>query len=114
MELDTMQNFLELMTLSLASIIRKINRKGVELNNYKLFFKNYINHTCNNHIDLHLCEKKDERIMLPTSLGKQVVEWYHINLQHPGINRTLATITHQFVCKRLDNIVRDIIKKCEG
>ena len=33
MEPDTMRYFLELKTMSLDSIIRKVNRKGVEMNN---------------------------------------------------------------------------------
>ena len=45
MELHTMRKFLELMTMSLASFIRKVNRKGVQMNNYNLFLKNFINHT---------------------------------------------------------------------
>ena len=58
MELDTMRQFLELITMSLASFIRKVNRKGVEINNYQLFLMDFINHTCINHIDIHFFVKK--------------------------------------------------------
>ena len=52
-----MRNFLELMTMSLASFKRKVNEKGVEMNNNQLFLNNFINHTCINHIFIPFCEK---------------------------------------------------------
>jgi hypothetical protein len=37
-----------------------------------------------------LCFK--DKIVVPTSLTKQIIQWYHYLLCHPGINRTEETI----------------------
>jgi len=37
-----------------------------------------------------ICHKN--KIVVPTKLRKKVMEWYHLILLHPGINRTEETI----------------------
>jgi hypothetical protein len=39
---------------------------------------------------------RNERIVIPTSLQKRIVRWYHHILCHPGESRTEATIAQHF------------------
>ncbi len=41
-----------------------------------------------------LCFK--DKIVIPTSLTKQIIQWYHYLLCHPSINRTEETIGQHF------------------
>ena len=52
------------------------------------------------------------RIVLPESLVTDVIDWYHIYLQHPGITRTLATINTIFYAPKLMNRVQERIGRC--
>ena len=54
-----------------------------------------------------LCYK--DRIMIPQGLQKQVVQWYHHTLCHPGINQTEDTISQHFYQKNMrDHITHDM------
>ena len=37
-----------------------------------------------------------QKIVIPQSLQKRVVDWYHLHLCHPGTTRTEATIRQHF------------------
>ena len=41
-----------------------------------------------------VCHK--DKIVVPPKLQSQIVEWYHLYLGHPGINRTEETIRQHF------------------
>ena len=41
-----------------------------------------------------ICHKG--KIVVPTVLQPQIVEWYHLYLGHPGINQTEETIRQHF------------------
>ena len=56
---------------------------------------------------------RDDRIVLPSSLQKRCVRWYHEMLCHPGETRTEQTIRQHFFWKNLRKDVEDICKKCE-
>ena len=55
---------------------------------------------------------QDEKIYIPNSLQTRIVEWYHEQLCHPGINRTEETIRQHFTWKNLRQTVKDICSKC--
>jgi len=58
-------------------------------------------------VSLHVF--KDERIVMPKTLQKRTVTWYHDTMLHPGQTRTEATIAQHFYWKGLRN---DVIRHC--
>jgi len=57
---------------------------------------------------VHLLCFKD-RIVVPTSLRKRIIQWYHYLLCHPGINRTEETIGRHFYWPKMrDQITNDV------
>ena len=73
-QLDTMRKFLDLITMRLASFIRKVNRKGLELNNYQLFFKEFHQSRMMMMMIMFrsviVCEDSDQLIKLIATQGK--------------------------------------------
>jgi hypothetical protein len=55
---------------------------------------------------------KNGKIVIPQSLQKRVVDWYHTMLCHPGVNRLEDTIRQHFTWQSLSNHVKDACKKC--
>jgi Integrase zinc binding domain len=51
------------------------------------------------------------KIVVPQSLQKQVIKWYHNTLLHPRINRTTKGINQHFHWK---NLMSNIKKHCEA
>ena len=56
---------------------------------------------------------KNFRIVTPKQLEKQVVEWHHNALCHPGETRTELNIAQHFYWKNLRKIVHEICTKCK-
>ena len=52
-------------------------------------------HGAGNTWDL-ICQGKEHRIIVPNTLKRKVLEWYHITLVHPGRDRTEKTISQHF------------------
>ena len=53
-----------------------------------------------------------DKIVIPDSLKMKVLEWYHIQLVHPGRDRTLKTISQHFYWKGMHKDVEQYCKKC--
>ena len=52
-----------------------------------------------------MCYK--DKIVVPKQLHKHVIDWYHVTLCHPGINRTEESIgQHLFWPKMRDQITK--------
>ena len=54
----------------------------------------------------------NDRIVVPETLQKQLVEWYHHTLCHPGETRTELTISQHFYWKNLRKTVHSVCSKC--
>ena len=54
-----------------------------------------------------------DKICVPQTLQKQMVQWYHEMLCHPGSTRTEATIAQEFYWNNLKQTVRNICSKCD-
>ena len=54
----------------------------------------------------------NDKIVVPKSLQSKIVNWYHVNLCHPGQTRTEATIRQHFTWSNLRNDVEQVCKKC--
>ena len=52
------------------------------------------------------------KIVIPKTLQKQVTQWYHTQLCHPGETRTEQTIRMNFTWKGLRETVHNICSKC--
>ena len=52
------------------------------------------------------------KIVIPHTIQRRCVEWYHVNLCHPGENRTEQTIRQHFYWKNMRKDVEDICQKC--
>ena len=57
-----------------------------------------------------ICYKN--KIVIPESLQKAIVTWYHLQLCHPGETRTEQTIRQHFWFKNLRELVQQVCKKC--
>ena len=55
---------------------------------------------------------KDGKIVLPKTLQRHAVQWYHDQLCHPGEKRTENTIRQHFTFNNLTEMVKDMCKKC--
>ena len=55
---------------------------------------------------------REDKIVLPTSLQKRCVKWYHEMLCHPGETRTEQTIRQHFYWKNIRGDVERICKSC--
>jgi hypothetical protein len=55
---------------------------------------------------------REGKIVLPKSLTKRAVEWYHNNLCHPGETRTELTIGQHYCFPGMRNLVKAVCSKC--
>ena len=55
---------------------------------------------------------REDKIVLPTSMQRKAVEWYHQILCHPGETRTELTMGQHFCWKGMRNTVQDVCKRC--
>jgi len=53
-----------------------------------------------------------DKIIVPTSLQKPIVEWYHTLLCHPGETRMENTVSQHLTWKGLRKTVHDVCTKC--
>lgn len=53
-----------------------------------------------------------DRIVVPRTLQKRIMEWYHIMLMHPGVTRTEQTIQQNFTWPNLHKDVERLVKTC--
>ena len=52
------------------------------------------------------------KIIIPATLVKPIINWYHVNLNHPGSTRTFETINAHFTCKHLQKFVNQHVSQC--
>ena len=57
---------------------------------------------------------RNRKIVIPKQLEKQVVEWYHNALCHPGETRTELSISQHFYWKNLRKTVHEVCTKCKA
>ena len=55
---------------------------------------------------------RDGKIVIPKALQNRIVDWYHLTLCHPGVNRTEETIRQHFWWKGLRTTVQNKLRKC--
>ena len=56
---------------------------------------------------------RNEKIVIPETLQRRVVTWYHNILCHSGETRTEQTLKQQFWWPNLRNDVHDVCSKCD-
>ena len=58
-------------------------------------------------------ESADEyKMYIPSLLRRDILQWYHLNLQHPGIERMYVTIKQNFMWPGLKKDVTKLVKTC--
>ena len=57
---------------------------------------------------------KQGKIVMPKSLQKRCVDWYHHSLCHPGMTRTEQTIRQHFTWKNLRGEVKKTVKSAKS
>jgi transposase InsO family protein len=57
-----------------------------------------------------LCFK--EKMVIPPSLQKRIIDWYHSYLGHPGINRTEETISQHLWWPKMRDQITTAVKVC--
>ena len=55
----------------------------------------------------------NDKIVVPRTLRKRLINWYHTTLMHPGINRTERTIGMHSTWPKLHDDVEKICKHCK-
>jgi hypothetical protein len=58
---------------------------------------------------VYLCDK----IVVPQSLQRQIVDWYHTMLAHPGKTRTIKTIEQHFHWQTLSCNIKQFVQTCQ-
>ena len=58
-------------------------------------------------------EESEYKIYMPAVLRKDVLQWYHVNLQHPGIERIFLTIKQNFLWPGLKKNVTKLVQTCQ-
>ena len=53
-----------------------------------------------------------DKIVVPNELQRQVIEWYHTNLVHPGINRTEETIEQHLWWPKMREHITNYVRIC--
>ena len=56
---------------------------------------------------------KENKIVVPATLQKRCINWYHLSLCHPGAARTEQTIRQHFTWKNLQQDVKNACKSCK-
>jgi len=54
-----------------------------------------------------------DKIVVPQSLQRQIVDWYHTMLAHPGETRTIKTIEQHFHWQTLSRDVKQFVQTCQ-
>ena len=54
----------------------------------------------------------NDKIYVPKSIRTRLIDWYHSNLQHPGIDRTEKTIRMHFVWPGMPRDIEQFVKTC--
>ena len=54
----------------------------------------------------------NKKIVVPQPLQRRLVDWYHLQLCHPGLTRTEASIRQHFYWKNLRGTVKSIVTAC--
>ena len=54
-----------------------------------------------------------DKIVVPQSLQRQIVDWYHTMLAHPGKTRTIKTIEQHFHWQTLSRDVKQFVQTCQ-
>eukprot|EP00804_Cyclotella_cryptica_P025555 CCRYP_002815-RC/>CCRYP_002815-RC protein AED:0.24 eAED:0.24 QI:0/0.6/0.66/0.83/0.8/0.66/6/115/854 len=54
----------------------------------------------------------DGKVMVPATLQHRIIDWYHINLRHPGSTRTLNSIVQNFYWKGMRSQIKEYIRTC--
>ncbi len=56
----------------------------------------------------------DGKVWVPKAMQERIIEWYHCNLQHTGINRTVNLISQVFDWKGLRPMVEKYVNSCDS
>ena len=54
----------------------------------------------------------NDKIVVPKKLQDHVIDWYHITLCHPGINRTEETIAHHLFWPKMRSQITNYVQTC--
>jgi hypothetical protein len=54
-----------------------------------------------------------DKVVVPQSLQRQIVDWYHTMLAHPGKTRTIKTIEQHFHWQTLSCDIKQFIQTCQ-
>ena len=71
----------------------------------------------NNEVKLQLYKKDEENkrwlIYIPEAMSEDLIDWFHMNLLHPGESRLTQTICQKFYVRSIDKKVKQYVKTCK-
>ena len=56
---------------------------------------------------------KKTRIIVPQSMTRRLIQWYHTMLVHPGAERLHNTLRQHYTWKNMQQEIREFVKKCQ-
>jgi len=61
----------------------------------KQFFPVYSAHATEDHFGIFMCSKvlRNDKIFVPATLTRPIMDWYHNNLIHPDTDRLFSTVS---------------------
>ena len=97
--------------LSYKTIMRHQQEDRDLLNNVRTD-KNYVikDFTAAKRVRKLIC--LNNKIVVPKTLQKHIVQWYHVQLCHPGMTRTELTIRQHFTWGGLSTTVKNVCASC--
>ena len=60
-----------------------------------------------------MAKQGKKKVMVPKKLQNPIIQWYHVNLRHPGQTRTLLTIQKHFDWLGVNNETKNFVKAYE-
>jgi Integrase zinc binding domain len=65
------------------------------------------------HIDGTPIIYRKREIVVGSDLFQEILDWYHVNLNHPGQDRTYKTISATFYTKNMEAQIRTYVNTCQ-
>jgi putative transposase len=57
---------------------------------------------------------RGQRIIVPATLTRRLMEWYHTTLVHPGVNRLYNTLRQHYTWPHMLTQIKNYIKRCKA
>lgn len=92
----------------------RIAQQNDEILQRRITSRRYDNNINTVTLDGNIVYTFNGKVWVPKELQRRIVTWYHENLQHAGVTRTLNSISQTFAWKGLRTMVEEHIASCDS